>query len=87
MFGCGLPVFAAAYPCISELVRHGENGMHFTSGAQLAQQWAQVFAGFPEQQSSALRQMALAVQEQRRAANATWDSNWREVVLPLFRQR
>ena len=56
MFGCGLPVFTAAYPCISELVRHGVNGLHFDSAAQLAEQLESVFLGFPSQ-SGRLKEM------------------------------
>jgi hypothetical protein len=56
MFGCGLPVFTASYPCISELVLHGVNGLHFSTSAQLAEQLESVFLGFPSQ-SGRLKEM------------------------------
>lgn len=35
MFGCGLPVLALSYPCLSELVRANENGLLFTDKHEL----------------------------------------------------
>jgi len=40
MFGCGLPVCAAAYACIGELVAHGDSGLLFSGPGQLAGQLA-----------------------------------------------
>jgi len=59
MFGCGLPVLTAAYPCISELVRHDVNGLHFSTPAQLAEQLESVFQGFPSQ-SGRLEEMQVS---------------------------
>ncbi|CAM8881341.1 unnamed protein product [Rhodiola kirilowii] len=36
MFGCGLPVCAASYSCIDELVKVEENGLLFSSSSELA---------------------------------------------------
>ncbi|KNZ52786.1 hypothetical protein VP01_344g10 [Puccinia sorghi] len=38
MFGCGLPVCARNFNCISELVKHGENGLVFDSADELCEQ-------------------------------------------------
>ena len=45
MFGCGLPVCAASYDCIRELVADGDNGLLFSGPKQLAQQLAELLAG------------------------------------------
>lgn len=37
MFGSGLPVLAKRFDCVQELVRPGENGMLFSSAAELAE--------------------------------------------------
>jgi beta-1,4-mannosyltransferase len=44
MFGCGLPVCAAAYPCLEELVLNGVNGMLFVTCQDLAKQFEVFFA-------------------------------------------
>lgn len=82
MFGCGLPVLTAAYPCISELVQDGVNGLHFSTAKQLGQQLAQVFLGFP-QPNDRLSAMRSAVTHNG-GARPTWESEWQRVVLPLF---
>ena len=80
MFGCGLPVFTAAYPCISELVQNGHNGLHFSSSTELGQQLVEVFSDFPNH-SKRLADLKQAVIGSGRA---TWESEWERVVLPLF---
>jgi len=48
LFGCGVPVCAFDYgPCVTEQIRHGENGLLFSSSAQLAEQLFELFAAFP----------------------------------------
>ena len=47
MFGAGLPVCAVGFPCLGELVRHGENGLVFHTPAQLAEQILGLFRGWP----------------------------------------
>ncbi|RLU18954.1 hypothetical protein DMN91_009312 [Ooceraea biroi] len=47
MFGCGLPVCAYNFYCLSELVRHNENGLVFASENELAQQLKMWFHDFP----------------------------------------
>lgn len=51
MFGCGLPVCAASYDCIRELVADGDNGLLFEGPRQLAQQLAELLAGLPSRPS------------------------------------
>jgi beta-1,4-mannosyltransferase len=51
MFGCGLPVCAASYDCIQELVSDGDNGLLFTGPKQLAAQLAELLAGLPSRPS------------------------------------
>lgn len=45
MFGAGLPVLAAGFAALPELVAHGANGLVFTSPRELAQQLADVLSG------------------------------------------
>ena len=49
MFGAGLPVCALDYgSCLTEQVRHGENGLVFADASQLAAQLCELFGGFPD---------------------------------------
>lgn len=82
MFGCGLPVCAAAYACIGELVSHGDSGLLFSGPAQLAAQLTDLLGGFPGAESLALARMRHTVSA---AAAVTWDASWRSVVLPMFK--
>ena len=82
MFGCGLPVCAASYACIGELVSHGDSGLLFNGPAQLAAQLAELLGGFPGAESLALARMRHTVSA---AAAVTWDASWRSVVLPIVR--
>jgi beta-1,4-mannosyltransferase len=81
MFGAGLPVCALDYgPCLTEQVRHGENGLLFSTSAQLAQQLYELFAGFPEHTPllDHLRRYALA------SGGVHWEEEWRMAAQPLF---
>ena len=46
MFGCGLPVCAASYKCVGELVQEGEVGLTFESCQELAQQLVNLSASW-----------------------------------------
>ncbi|KAJ3517631.1 hypothetical protein NLJ89_g388 [Agrocybe chaxingu] len=48
MFGCGLPVCALDFTCLSELVKNGKNGLVFNNSSQLAIQLEKLFLSFPD---------------------------------------
>jgi beta-1,4-mannosyltransferase len=82
MFGSGLPVCAVDYgPCLAEQIHHGENGLLFTTSAQLAEQLEELFKDFPvcAPLLARLRESVLAVNHYR------WTDAWNERARPLFR--
>ncbi|CAL8460619.1 g148 [Coccomyxa elongata] len=84
MFGCGLPVCAAEYRCIGELVSHGTNGLLFDSASKLAAQLVGLFEGFPHKESALLRRLQESVAS---TSALTWEQSWEKIVLPLFVRR
>ncbi|XP_020902415.2 chitobiosyldiphosphodolichol beta-mannosyltransferase [Exaiptasia diaphana] len=80
MFGCGLPVCAIDFKCISELVHHNENGLIFKDSKELSKQMKELLTGFPKSQTKlqAFRDNLKGFQELR------WDESWNNVVLPLL---
>lgn len=88
LFGAGVPVCALDYgACLAERVRHGDNGLLFSTGRQLADVLFELFETFPGDQSTLERLRAGA----RRSARPTWDEGWvrdaRPVLLPGRSQR
>lgn len=83
MLGCGLPVFTAAYPCISELVQDGVNGTHFSSSEQLGLQLAEALCGFPDR-CHKLEALRSTVRGSDQGSRATWETEWQQVVKPLI---
>ncbi|CAM6097512.1 unnamed protein product [Calypogeia fissa] len=83
MFGCGLPVCAASYSCIGELVKDRQNGLLFSSSSELADQLLDLFKGFPNACDllSALREGA-----ETSGSGARWHDEWHEHVLPIIRK-
>ena len=79
MFGCGLPVCAASYKCIGELVKVGETGLLFDSYQELAQQWVDLFQGFPSQPSKQIVHMQKQVQQR----TDNWSASWMKLI-PIF---
>ena len=80
MFGAGLPVCALNYgPVLSEMVREGENGELFSTGAELAQRIQTTLAGFPG--ASRLEALRAGVD---RLAGESWADGWRREARPLF---
>jgi beta-1,4-mannosyltransferase len=82
MFGCGLPVCAFDYgPCLTEQVRHGENGLLFSSSEQLAEQLLELFDGFPGRTPllDRLRGGAAA------SGAEHWTAHWSARAEPLLR--
>jgi beta-1,4-mannosyltransferase len=78
MFGCGLPVAAIGFPCLHELVQHGENGMVFHSSAELVQVWLTLFT---DSSAATLDAMRLCIADFQRVR---WNDSWVEHALPLF---
>jgi beta-1,4-mannosyltransferase len=81
MLGAGLPVCALDYgPCLAEQIRHGENGLLFRSGAELAEILFDLFADFPSAapRLEQLRQNVLAARGPR------WQETWTEIALPVL---
>eukprot|EP00401_Gymnodinium_catenatum_P027983 CAMPEP_0117512852 /NCGR_PEP_ID=MMETSP0784-20121206/29247_1 /TAXON_ID=39447 /ORGANISM="" /LENGTH=453 /DNA_ID=CAMNT_0005308589 /DNA_START=101 /DNA_END=1459 /DNA_ORIENTATION=+ len=80
MFGAGLPVCALGFPCLSELVDHGHNGMVFESAETLAEQMQDLLGHYPEDSTKldALQKGVLEFQKIR------WQDNWQTNAAPLF---
>jgi beta-1,4-mannosyltransferase len=73
LFGAGVPVCALDYgACLAERVRHGDNGLLFSTGRQLADVLFDIFETFPDDQSTLDRLRVGA----RRSARPTWDEGW-----------
>ena len=81
MFGSGLAVCALDYgACLGELLRHGENGLVFSSGDELARQWADLFAGFPSP-TPLLEELRRNV---ARSTDGTWGEGWLAEARPVL---
>jgi beta-1,4-mannosyltransferase len=81
MFGAGIPVCALDYgPCLTELVRNGENGLLFKGAEQLAAQFYELFAGFPAP-NALLNRLRANVLEQRKTS---WRDGWKKEAASLF---
>ena len=81
MFGSGLPVCALDYgPCLTELVRHGENGLVFSTSEQLANQLYDLFQDFPSDTPllTHLRHNALE------CGRIRWLEGWKREAQPVF---
>ncbi|KIJ60116.1 glycosyltransferase family 33 protein [Hydnomerulius pinastri MD-312] len=95
MFGCGLPVCALDFACLSELVKDGQNGLVFKNAKQLAGQMEMLLTSFPKSTAldklrSSLRQASQAraphpVQHEESAdwEWGTWTDNWNRIMKPL----
>ena len=86
LFGAGVPVCALDYgACLAERVRHGDNGLLFSTARQLADVLFELFETFPGRQQQLERLRAGA----RKSARPTWEEGWtreaRAVLLPNFR--
>lgn len=82
MFGCGLPVCAVSFSCITELVEVGKNGLLFSTSSELADEFMMLFKGFPDKCDAliSLRDGALA-----KGASARWSTEWEMHAWPLIR--
>ncbi|MFI5179386.1 MAG: glycosyltransferase, partial [Vicinamibacterales bacterium] len=73
LFGAGVPVCALDYgACLAERVRHGDNGLLFSTARQLADVLFDLFETFPASASLLDRLRSGA----RRAARPTWEEGW-----------
>lgn len=82
MFGSGLPVCAAAYKCIDELIKPGATGLLFHDAQQLAQHLLRLLQGFPSSGSGELGSMKQEVAKQQ--MQWRWADNWDDVAWPVL---
>jgi beta-1,4-mannosyltransferase len=81
LFGAGVPVIALDYgACLAERVRHGDNGLLFSTGRQLADVLFELFETFPADQST-LERLRLGA---RRSARPTWEEGWIREARPVL---
>jgi beta-1,4-mannosyltransferase len=81
LFGAGVPVCAIDYgACLAERVRHGDNGLLFSTDRQLADILFDLFEDFPADQKvlDRLRNGA------RKSARPTWEEGWVREAKPLL---
>jgi beta-1,4-mannosyltransferase len=81
LFGAGVPVCALDYgACLAERVRHGDNGLLFSNGSQLADILFDLFETFPADQKALERLRTGA----RRLARPTWEEGWAREAKPVL---
>ena len=81
LFGAGVPVCALDYgACLAERVRHGDNGLLFSNGRQLADVLFDLFETFPADQKALERLRAGA----RKLARPTWEEGWTREAKPVL---
>jgi beta-1,4-mannosyltransferase len=81
MFGAGVPVCALDYGAtLAERVRHGSNGLLFSTAEQLANVLFDLFETFPadDQIFERLRTGA------RKSSRMTWEEGWRREAQPVL---
>jgi beta-1,4-mannosyltransferase len=83
LFGAGVPVCALDYgACLAERVRHGDNGLLFSTARQLADVLFDLFETYPSDQRRLDRLRSGA----RKSARPTWEEGWtrdaKRVLLP-----
>ena len=81
MFGSGLPVCAADYKCIDELVVDGQNGSIFSSAEELARCLSQMLTNFPLDSTKCLNMK----KSMQKAPLAPWDDDWHRIMLPIVK--
>jgi beta-1,4-mannosyltransferase len=81
LFGAGVPVCALDYgACLAERVRHGDNGLLFSTGHQLADVLFDLFETFPGDQKALDRLRNGA----RKSARPTWEEGWAREAKPVL---
>ncbi|XP_076750253.1 chitobiosyldiphosphodolichol beta-mannosyltransferase [Xylocopa sonorina] len=83
MFGCELPVCSYNFNCLSELVKHNENGMIFSNDKELTMQLQLWFENFPN--NDIQRNLNAKFREElHKFQTNRWHDNWTSIVLPRF---
>jgi beta-1,4-mannosyltransferase len=81
LFGAGVPVCALDYgACLAERVRHGDNGILFSTARQLADVLFDLFETFPGDQKGLDRLRNGA----RKSARPTWEEGWAREAKPVL---
>jgi beta-1,4-mannosyltransferase len=81
MFGAGVPVCALDYGAtLAERVRHGSNGLLFSTAQQLANVLFDLFETFPGDDELFERLRTGA----RKSAQMSWEEGWRREALPVL---
>jgi len=81
LFGAGVPVLALDYgACLAERVRHGDNGLLFSTAEQLADILFDLFEGYPADQKRLERLRAGA----RKSSRPTWEEGWTREARPVL---
>ena len=81
LFGAGVPVCALDYGIgLGERVRHGDNGLLFSTAVQLADVLFDLFETFPHEQQLLDRLRSGA----RKSARPTWEEGWIREAKPLL---
>ena len=80
MFGCGLPVCAAEFNCIGELVVDEQNGLVFESEMQLEEKLQALLKDFPRNQER-LTELRRGVEESQ---SVCWEENWKKCAKPVI---
>ena len=81
LFGAGVPVCALDYgACLAERVRHGDNGLLFSTAEQLAERAVRSVRGVSadDQTFDRLRTGA------RKSARMTWEEGWTREARPVL---
>ncbi|MGE3508891.1 MAG: glycosyltransferase [Vicinamibacterales bacterium] len=81
LVGAGVPVCAIDYGAtLAERVRHGDNGLLFSTARQLCDLLFELFDSYPSDQTMLERLRRGA----RRSARPTWEEGWRRDALDLL---
>jgi beta-1,4-mannosyltransferase len=81
LFGAGVPVCAIDYgAALAERVRHGQNGLLFSTAQHLADILFDLFETFPGDQST-LERLRLGA---RKSAQPTWEEGWVRDARPIL---
>ena len=81
LFGAGVPVLALDYgACLAERVRHGDNGLLFSTAEQLADILFDLFESYPADLKRLERLRAGA----RKSSRPTWEEGWTREARPVL---